>query len=139
MRRMGEAIPMAIIHSRAFRSFSAGLKSEGNVPLDEWEKAIKEWDEDMSNASPYVMPDEGMSPLFHFMCHYVTLICVDVKISMVKKHLLAEEHRKATLAGADASLMEVTATSLIINGLEIEDMQYVSILGSPDNTYSDAK
>jgi hypothetical protein len=56
---MGESIPMAIIHSHAFRSFSAGLKAEGNVRLEEWERAIREWDEDMSKPSPYVMPDEG--------------------------------------------------------------------------------
>jgi hypothetical protein len=62
------------------------------------------------------------------VCNYITGVGADVNISMVKKHLLEEEHRKAALAGADASLMEVTATSLIINGLEIEDMQYVSYI-----------
>jgi hypothetical protein len=48
---------------------------------------------------------------------------LDIKISKVKKALLEEEHRKAANAGADASLMEVTATSLMISALEIEDMQ----------------
>jgi hypothetical protein len=56
---MGEAIPMSIIHWRAFRSFSAGLKEEADVPLDQWEKEICEWDEDMTKPSPYVSPDEG--------------------------------------------------------------------------------
>jgi hypothetical protein len=62
---MGKTISMAIIHSCAFRSFSAGLKSEGNMLLDEWEKVIKEWDNNMTMPSPYVMPDEGTSPFFN--------------------------------------------------------------------------
>jgi hypothetical protein len=56
---MGRAIPMLIIHWRAYRSFSAGLKEEGNVFVDEWENTVREWDEDMSKPSPYVVPDEG--------------------------------------------------------------------------------
>jgi hypothetical protein len=49
----------------------------------------------------------------------------DVKISDVKKKLLAKEHSNAAQAGADASLMEITATSLIIAALDIEVLQYV--------------
>jgi hypothetical protein len=48
-----------------------------------------------------------------------------VKISEVKKNLLAKEHTNAAQAGADASLMEITATSLIIAALDIEELQYV--------------
>jgi hypothetical protein len=47
----------------------------------------------------------------------------DVKIADVKKRLLAEEYANVTKAGADTSLMQVTATSLIIVALEIEDLQ----------------
>ena len=56
---MGKAIPMAVVHWRAFRSFSAGLEAETAVSLKEWERDIREWDEDMTKPSPYVLPDEG--------------------------------------------------------------------------------
>ena len=50
---------MAILHWRAYRSFTAGLNEEGNVSTDEWESVVRAWDEDMSKPSPYVVPDEG--------------------------------------------------------------------------------
>jgi hypothetical protein len=125
LRRMGKAIPMAIIHCRAFRSFSYGLKTEGNVDLSAWEKEIRKWDKDMMKPSPYVMPDEG-NPIV-FLAISLDLIASDVKISLVKKKLLEQEHATAAKAGVDASLMEVTATSLIIAALEIEDLQCVPI------------
>jgi hypothetical protein len=125
LRRMGKAIPMAIIHCRAFHSFSYGLKTEGNVDLSVWEKEICKWDEDMTKPSPYVMPDEGNPIVFPAIS--LDLIASDVKISLVKKKLLKQEHATAAKAGVDASLMEVTATSLIIAALEIEDLQCVPI------------
>jgi hypothetical protein len=56
---MAKAIPMAIIHFRAFRSFSAGLLSDGSVLLQEWENEIRAWDEDMTRPSPYLLPDDS--------------------------------------------------------------------------------
>ena len=117
---MGKAIPMAIIHCRAFRSFLAGLKAEANVDLAAWEKEIREWDDDMTRPSPYVMPDEGTFTVAPLSLNHAS---PDVKLSAVKKKLLEQEHAMAAKAGADASLMEVTATSLIIAALEIEDLQ----------------
>jgi hypothetical protein len=122
LRRMGKAIPMAIIHCRAFRSFSAGLRAEANVDLAAWEKEIREWDEDMTKPSPYVMLDEGTSTASSSILK-TNQASSDVKLSAVKKKLLEQEHATAAKAGADASLMEVTATSLIIAALEIEDLQ----------------
>jgi hypothetical protein len=46
-----------------------------------------------------------------------------VSLANVKKMLADEEHQKASITGADVTALDITASSLIINALEIEESQ----------------
>jgi hypothetical protein len=58
---MGLAIKMSIIHWRAYRSFTEGLKREGTVDICAWEQMILDWEQDSSKPSPYEFPEDGTS------------------------------------------------------------------------------
>jgi hypothetical protein len=45
----------------------------------------------------------------------------------IKNELSKEEHDRATASGADATVLEMTPSSFIISGLEIEETQCVPI------------
>jgi hypothetical protein len=47
----------------------------------------------------------------------------ELSLANVKKKLSEEEHMKATAAGADVPVIEMTASALVISGLEIEQSQ----------------
>jgi hypothetical protein len=55
---MGLAIKMSIIHWRAYRSFTKGLKREGTVDIRAWEQMILDWEQDASKPSPYEFPED---------------------------------------------------------------------------------
>lgn len=60
-RKLVKAIPMAIIHWRAWKSFSAGLRDQSGVDLDSWEESIVAWEQNTDSVtSPYILPDNGM-------------------------------------------------------------------------------
>jgi hypothetical protein len=61
---MGLAIEMSILHWRAYRSFTEGLRQEGTINLGAWEQMILDWEQDPSKPSPYEHPEE--SGLFAF-------------------------------------------------------------------------
>ncbi|KAF8122930.1 hypothetical protein K438DRAFT_1651868, partial [Mycena galopus ATCC 62051] len=54
VRKMVLAIPQAMIHNRAFNSFTTGLRQEHEGELTKWEKMIREWEADPDdNPDPY--------------------------------------------------------------------------------------
>jgi hypothetical protein len=58
-RKMALAIEMSIVHWRAYRSFSAGLRRAG-VDLERWERNIMEWEKDPKKCpSPYEHKEES--------------------------------------------------------------------------------
>jgi hypothetical protein len=62
------AIPKALIHSRAFSSFTAGLWEGHEKDLVKWEKMVREWEmNNEENLNPYDYVEvEGVS--FCFAC-----------------------------------------------------------------------
>ena len=91
-QRAADAIPMAIIHWRAFRSFTAGLRTEGNVSVDSWEQDIIAWEADTSKPSPYIAPDESESLLgASWFASDISINFGDITIAQVKKKLLKQE------------------------------------------------
>jgi hypothetical protein len=58
LRKMALAIEMGIVHWRAYRSFTEGLRQEGTVDLHAWEQMIVNWEQDPSLPSPYELPED---------------------------------------------------------------------------------
>jgi hypothetical protein len=135
LRKMALAIKMSIIHWRAFRSFTEGLRNEGSVDIAAWEQMIRDWEQDPSKPSPYEFPEEREWDILAKNRHFLMalLFVAVITLAKIKNELSIEEHNRAASAGgADASLLEVTPSSFIITGLEIEETQYViSIIYCP--------
>jgi hypothetical protein len=69
-QKLAEALPMTIIHHRAYRSFTQGLSKAHAHVVKEWYEAVIAWENDMSKPCPYEIPDESdvfpcYLPLFH--------------------------------------------------------------------------
>ena len=61
MEKMGKAIPRAITHYRAFRSFTEGLATEHKALLKRWELDVQAWENDGSQSCPYDVPEPRTS------------------------------------------------------------------------------
>ena len=124
MRKLVKAIPMAIIHWRAFKSFSAGLRDQSGVDIASWEQSVIKWEIDPDSVpSPYLLPDNGM-----IRCERVTVAShafpyLEISIATIKEKLAKEEHLQAKNNGLNPESLECTASSIIISGLEIEELQ----------------
>jgi hypothetical protein len=57
--KMGLAIEMSILHWRAYRSFTEGLRQEGTIDLRKWEQMIFDWEQDPTKPSLYEYPEES--------------------------------------------------------------------------------
>jgi hypothetical protein len=56
-------------------------------------------------------------------CDRHSLMGTELSLANVKKKLSEEEHVKAAAAGVDAPVIDMTASALMIYGLEIEETQ----------------
>ncbi|EEB91988.1 hypothetical protein MPER_09564 [Moniliophthora perniciosa FA553] len=72
--------------------------------IDEWEHQVLEWEKDRKKFCPYDRPERVIT------------------IAKVKKRLAEEDHKRE-IKGENAK--QTTASVMIIEGLEIEDVQYV--------------
>ncbi|KAK6996428.1 CxC2 domain-containing protein [Favolaschia claudopus] len=104
LRKMVLAIPQAMIHSRAFHSFTNGLREGHEGDLAKWEKMVRDWEMDQENPSPYDYTE------------------VEAKtMTEVLARIAAEEH--AAVARDGASALTVKPGPFLIEGIEIQQTQ----------------
>ncbi|KAJ7198757.1 hypothetical protein GGX14DRAFT_536593 [Mycena pura] len=58
LRKMALAIPKALLHNRAFRALTEGLKEGHEDELVQWERDVKVWELDHSKPCPYDYPED---------------------------------------------------------------------------------
>jgi hypothetical protein len=121
------AIPEAVLHFRAYRAFTDGLREEHGDQLIEWERQVQEWETDNSRPCPYDLPEESESSISLYLL-YLTMRFVEVTQAAVKKKLSEEEHEKAARGEGDLNTLEITASDFVIAGIDLEEQQYVHII-----------
>ncbi|KAG6807025.1 hypothetical protein H0H92_009113, partial [Tricholoma furcatifolium] len=102
MRNMIEAIPEAILHRQAFIAFTDGLRGEHLKDIQQWEKAVCDFEAGNTEIDPYLVKEDS------------------VTINEIRRALAHEEHEQVEqgLLSTDA-----TPSQLILLGLEIEETQ----------------
>ncbi|KAJ7812570.1 hypothetical protein B0H14DRAFT_3478739 [Mycena olivaceomarginata] len=105
LRKMVLAIPEALIHSRAFSSFTAGLREGHEKDLIKWEKMVREWE--MDN-------EENLNPYNYVEVEATTMADVLARIA-------EEEHRRVERDGPSA--LTVKPGPFLIEGIEIQTTQ----------------
>jgi hypothetical protein len=58
-RKLGEALEMAVIRQRAYRSFTQGLLKNHAKVVKSWEASVIAWEQDMTLPCPYDVVEEG--------------------------------------------------------------------------------
>ncbi|KAJ7360906.1 hypothetical protein DFH08DRAFT_684340, partial [Mycena albidolilacea] len=110
LRKMVLAIPQVMIHSRAFHSFTAGLREGHEEDLTKWKRKVREWEMDSgASESPYE--------------------CAEVEATTmadVLARLAAEEHVSLVCDGASA--LVVKPGPFLITGIEIQQSQAALVL-----------
>ncbi|KAJ7807698.1 hypothetical protein B0H14DRAFT_3091221 [Mycena olivaceomarginata] len=103
--KMVLAIPEAMIHSRAFSSFTASLREGHEKDLVKWEKMVREWEMDNEeNPNPYDYVD------------------VEAKtMADVLARIAEEEHQRVVRDGASA--LTVKPGPFLIEGISIQTTQ----------------
>ncbi|KAF8169581.1 hypothetical protein K438DRAFT_1774163 [Mycena galopus ATCC 62051] len=105
LRKMVLAIPQAMIHSRAFNSFTTGLRQEHEGELTKWEKMIREWEAD---------PDDNPDPYDYAEDEATTT-------AEVLARLAAEDHARVERDGALA--LTIKPGPFLIAGINIQEAQ----------------
>ncbi|KAJ7185969.1 hypothetical protein C8R46DRAFT_880838 [Mycena filopes] len=102
LRKLALAIPKAMLHGRAFRAFTEGVREGHEEELMEWERAVREWEQDHDKPCPYEYPEEtGMS------------------MEEVRRRIAEEEHARAELGASKTN----RPGAFIIAAMEIEEDQ----------------
>ncbi|KAJ7821558.1 hypothetical protein B0H14DRAFT_3471465 [Mycena olivaceomarginata] len=104
LRKMVLAIPEAMLHSRAFHSFTAGLRDGHEADLAKWEKMVRDWERNSENEDPYQYAE----------VEAVTMADVLARIA-------EEEHQR--VARERASALTVKPGPFLIEGIEIQESQ----------------
>ncbi|KAJ7500477.1 hypothetical protein B0H11DRAFT_1678380, partial [Mycena galericulata] len=104
LRKMVLAIPQAMVHSRAFHTFTDGLREGHEEDLLKWEKMVRAWEMDQSVANPYDYAEVEATTMAEVM-----------------QRISEEEHARVEKNGAAALL--VKPASFIIAGIEIQEAQ----------------
>jgi hypothetical protein len=63
LQKLSLAISEAIIHHRAFTTFTESLQVEQAEQLAEWEAQVQSWEADRTLPCPYEIPEESMSTI----------------------------------------------------------------------------
>ncbi|KAK1216163.1 hypothetical protein PQX77_021216 [Marasmius sp. AFHP31] len=102
LKKMVTAIPEAVVNAGAYAAFTDALKADYESEVSKWQEMVVQWEQGISEKCPYDVTEP------------------DITIAKVKKDLAEEDHKRE-MAGGSASLS--TASSVIIEGLDIEDSQ----------------
>ncbi|KAJ7846077.1 hypothetical protein B0H14DRAFT_2584366 [Mycena olivaceomarginata] len=107
LRKMVLAIPQAMIHSRAFYSFTTGLREGHEADLSKWEKMVRDWEKDQDH--------EDSADLYDYAEVEATTM------ADVLARIAAEEHARVVSDGASA--LTVKPGPFLIAGIEIQQEQ----------------
>ncbi|KAJ7731090.1 hypothetical protein B0H14DRAFT_3097890 [Mycena olivaceomarginata] len=107
LRKMVLAIPQAMIHSRAFHSFTTGLREGHEADLSKWEKMVRDWEKDQDH-------EDSADPYDYAEVEATTMADVLARIA-------AEEHARVVSDGASA--LTVKPGPFLIAGIEIQQEQ----------------
>ncbi|KAL0563734.1 hypothetical protein V5O48_018330 [Marasmius crinis-equi] len=102
LNKMVAAISEGVINTRVFSGFTDALKPDYEAEVSKWEEMVSRWEQGLSEECPYDVTEP------------------DITMSKVKKDMAEEDHRRE-MAGKSSPLQ--TASSVIIEGLDIEDSQ----------------
>ncbi|KAJ7211675.1 hypothetical protein GGX14DRAFT_564905 [Mycena pura] len=102
LRKMALAIPKALLHNRAFRAFTEGLREGHEDELVQWDKDIIAWEVDHSKPCPYDYPEDE-----------------DITMEDVRLLIAEEEHAQAEQGDSETN----GPGAFILAGLEIEENQ----------------
>ena len=121
---------MAVIHQRAYHSFTQGLLKDHADVVRTWEATVVAWEQHMTHPCPYDIIEESERYSISSPCLAMTLFIV-VTMANVKKHLAEEDHKEAVRGDLDFSTTNITPSSFITTGLDLEEIQYVPNLLLP--------
>ncbi|KAG7085673.1 hypothetical protein E1B28_003218 [Marasmius oreades] len=102
VRKMVKVIPEAMVNAWAYVAFTKALQIDHAEDVKLWQDQVLKWETNQSNFCPYNVNDDTLT------------------LAKVKKDLADEEHQRE-LDGANT--LATTASGLIIEGLEIEELQ----------------
>ncbi|KAJ7225301.1 hypothetical protein GGX14DRAFT_556103 [Mycena pura] len=102
LRKMALPIPKVLLHSRAFRAFTDGLREGHEDELVQWERDVRAWEMDDSKPCPYESPEDE-----------------DITMENVRLLIAEEEHARAE----NGVLKTNRPGAFILAGMEIEENQ----------------
>ncbi|KAJ7825807.1 hypothetical protein B0H14DRAFT_3088537 [Mycena olivaceomarginata] len=105
LRKMVLALPQAMIHSRAFHSFTTGLREGHEEDLGKWEMMVRDWEMDNEDSE---------NPYDYAEVEATTMADVLARIA-------AEEHARLSRDGTSA--LVVKPGPFLIAGIEIQVSQ----------------
>ena len=123
---MGRRFDDAVYYSReqrdAHTEFSATFTAE---QISRWSKMLEEWNKDPNKADPFQEPEGSES------CDFLHVVLMTssssaVTAAEVRRDLAQEEERE--LALGVMPLHEVSLSQFLVNGMELEDAQWVLYL-----------
>ncbi|KAJ7669560.1 hypothetical protein DFH06DRAFT_1321616 [Mycena polygramma] len=110
LRKMVLAIPQAMIHSRAFHSFTTGLQDGHEEDLQKWEQMVRDWEADSDDCEdPYDYAEVEANTM-----------------ADVLRRLAEEEHARVSREGVPVMLIK--PGPFLIAGLEIQETQAALLL-----------
>ncbi|KAJ7761170.1 hypothetical protein DFH07DRAFT_957248 [Mycena maculata] len=104
LRKMVLAIPQAMIHSRAFHSFTNGLCDGHEEDLHKWEKMVRAWEVDATLECPYDYAEVEANTMAEVMHRFSE-----------------EEHARVVRNGAAA--LQVKPAAFLMAGIQIQESQ----------------
>ncbi|KAF8215390.1 hypothetical protein K438DRAFT_1955372 [Mycena galopus ATCC 62051] len=107
LRKMVLAIPQAMIHTRAFKSFTDGLREGHEEDLSKWERMVREWEADKDH-------EVALNPYDYEETEATTMADVLARIA-------TEEHARVVRDGASA--LSVKLGPFLIEGIQIQQKQ----------------
>jgi hypothetical protein len=125
MRRYKAAVPQRNQQIEAHRGFTESLSPQH---VATWTDAVEEWENDESHPkkvpSPYEIKSSGKFSSNFRMTGILTVLMAGLSVAHVRKELADEEQDRLNKGGT--VYHEVSASSFISIGLELQDLQYVT-------------